>query len=575
MQKNSDVKMEKDKNDKKDNLGKSNKQNQKGPEGKDFEGLFWADQLASEIIARKKFHYLDRPIHKFDTFTVKTSASLSGILHIGRLSDTIRGASVARALKDAGVKSKLLWVAEDMDPLRKIPKNVPANFEKYLGTPVSAVPDPDGCHKSYAEHFMAEYFKVLDEFVFMDMEKLSTKKAYEDGSFKPHIKVIMDNLDKIIEIQNKFRDKDNKLSSSWSPWAPICENCGKIITAKITEFDHKNELLKYHCQDYSFETTTAKGCGHKGENNPLKDKGKLMWKSEWAAQWAMWKICAEGAGKEYQVPNSAFWINAEICEKVLEFPHPEPIFYEHIMIDNVKMSASLGNVVYPNQWLDVAPAEILRFFYNKRLMKTRSFSWKDLPKFYEEFDSYGEVYFGTKKVDNEKESTHMRRLYEISNNPDSEQIRKPLLMTFSHAVILAQIYSDDEDIIQSLIRTGHFQDGREKEVIERLNAARSWLKSYAPDEVKFEVQTKISKIDLKDEERLTIHQVSEMLRRQEFNEKSLHEEFYNICKANNIQTSDFFRICYQILFKKDRGPRLAHFILTYGKDKVAELFEKV
>ncbi len=550
------------------------------PTEKQEEGLFWADQLAGQIITREKFKYVDKKIHRPDIYTVKTSASLSGILHIGRLSDTIRGASVVRALNDAGVKSKLIWVAEDMDPLRKVPKNVPESFEKHLGTPVSHLPDPYGCHKSYAEHFTSEYFQVLDEFVFMDMEKKSTRKAYEDGSLKPYIKAILENIEKIIEIQNKFRDKDSQLGKDWSPWAPICENCGKIITAKVTEFDRKTGIVKYTCQDYQFETTTAKGCGHKGENNPLESKGsndgngKLMWKSEWAAQWAMWKISAEGAGKEYQVPNSAFWINAEICEKILDFPMPEPIFYEHIMIDNVKMSASLGNVVYPNDWLKVATPELLRFFYNKRLMKTRSFSWKDLPKFYDEFDSFGGVYFGSKKIENEKEEAHMKRLYEISNK-SKDSIRMPLLMSFSHAVILAQIYNEDSQLIESLTRTGHFQEGREKEVMERVNAARNWLKKYAPEDVKFTIQTATPELNLKKEEIIVFHKIAEILENREFDEKALHEEFYSICKSHNVQIADFFKAAYQILFRKERGPRLAHFVLTYGKGKVAELFSNV
>lgn len=143
--------------------------------------LFWADQLAKQIIDREKFHYLDKKIPKFDVFTVKTSASLSGILHIGRLSDTIRGETVYRALKDAKVKTKLIWVAEDMDPLRKVPKNVPKEFEKYLGMSVTDVPDPDGCHTSYAEHFKAEYFKVVDEFVSAKMEKFSMREEYKKG----------------------------------------------------------------------------------------------------------------------------------------------------------------------------------------------------------------------------------------------------------------------------------------------------------------------------------------------------------------------------------------------------------
>src|SRR3989338_6810149 len=119
------------------------KNNQKNKADEEKE-LFWADQLAKQIINRKKFHYLDKKIPKLDVFTIKTSASLSGILHIGRLSDTIRGETVYRALKDAKVKAKLIWVAEDMVPLRKVPKNVPKKFEKYLGMAVTDVPAPDG-----------------------------------------------------------------------------------------------------------------------------------------------------------------------------------------------------------------------------------------------------------------------------------------------------------------------------------------------------------------------------------------------------------------------------------------------
>ncbi|HLG23762.1 MAG TPA: lysine--tRNA ligase, partial [Candidatus Nanoarchaeia archaeon] len=342
---------------------------------KDFSDIFWADQLAKQIISRKKFHYVDKEIPNFGTYTVKTSASLSGVLHIGRLSDTIRGESVVLALKDAGVKTRFIWVAENMDPLRKVPRGVPSDYDKYIGVPVTDIPDPKGCHSSYAEHHMEQYFKVVDEFVVTEMEKFSMRDEYKKGTFNEYIKKILEKIDDVREIQNRYRT--NPLKKNWSPWTPICENCGKIVTPHVLGFE--NGIVKYVCNDYEFESALAKGCGHKGENDPLKGNGKLLWKSEWAAQWARWQVVSEGAGKEYQVPNSAFWINGEIVEKVLDYPMPEPIFYEHLTIDNQKMSASLGNVVYPKDWVEVAPTEILRLFYNKRLMTTRSFSWKDLP----------------------------------------------------------------------------------------------------------------------------------------------------------------------------------------------------
>jgi lysyl-tRNA synthetase class 1 len=530
--------------------------------------LFWADQLAEQIVNRKKFHYIDKKIPKFDIFTVKTSASLSGVLHIGRLSDTIRGETVYRALRDAKVKAKLIWVAEDMDPLRKVPKGVPKEFEKYIGMPVTDVPDPDGNYDNYAERFKTEYFEVLDKFVTTKMEKFSMREEYKKGGFNKYIKKILENAEEVREIQNKYRT--NKLAKGFIPWKPICDNCGKIVTTNVKELS--GGIVKYVCKDYDFETITAKGCGHKGENDPLKGNGKLLWKSEWAAQWMYWKIVSEGAGKEYQVPNSAWWINAEITERVLGFPMPVPIFYEHLMIDGEKMSASLGNVVYPKDWLEVANPELLKFFYNKRIMRTRSFSWKDLSKLYDDYDAHMDVYLGKVELDNKKEEQHMKKLFEISHGKEV----KPVNVSFSHATMVAQIGPNEEDAVRSMEKTGHYDKKMHDAIFERIHKAKVWLDKYAPDDVKFTVQDTVPEgLKLSTGEKKALQLVVKALEKRKWNEKTLFEEFYNICKKVDIKNTDFFRAAYNVLLNKDRGPKLAPFILALGKEKVIELFGKV
>ncbi|MBI2133439.1 lysine--tRNA ligase [Candidatus Woesearchaeota archaeon] len=534
----------------------------------DETSLFWADQLAERIINRKKFRYVDREMPKFEKFVVKTSASISGVLHIGRLSDTIRGASVFRALKEAGVKAEFIWVAEDMDPFRKVPEGVPESYEKYIGFSVTDIPDPDGCHESYADHHKEKYFEVLHEFVFEDMKKLSTRQTYLDGEFGPYIKKILARVDKIREIQNRYRT--NPLKKTWSPWTPVCENCGKIVTAKVSGIS--DNIVSYTCRDYMFESTVAKGCGHKGENDPVKGNGKLMWKSEWAAEWALWNICSEGAGKEYIVPNSAFWVNAEISELILDFPSPEPIFYEHLMIDGAKMSASLGNVVYPHDWLKVATPQLLIFFYNKRLMKTRSFSWKDLPQLYDEYDDAGRVFFGIKQIENEKEASHIRRLYEFSNRKGS--VEEPIGMSFSHAVMLSQIFESEDGFEKSLRKTGQWKEEHRERILERLRQAREWVEMYAPESERFMVQERFS-AELTEKQIEAIRLVAGRLNSgQEWNEKTLFQEFYSIMGEVGIEPKDFFRAGYLVLLNRDRGPKLAPFILALG-EKALRLLEQV
>lgn len=536
---------------------------------KSFDDIFWADQLAKQIISKDKFHYIDKKIKKFDEYTVKTSASLSGVLHIGRLSDTIRSESVVIALKNAGAKTRFIWVAENMDPLRKVPKNVPSDFEKYIGVPVTDIPDPDKCHGSYAEHHAEEYFKVIDTFVVTKLEKFSMREEYKKGKFNPYIKKILEKIDEVREIQNKYRS--NPLKKNWLPWTPICDNCGKIVTPHVTNFE--NGVVTYICRDYEFETTTANGCGFKGENDPLKGNGKLLWKSEWAAQWTRWEVVSEGAGKEYQVPNSAWWINGEIVERVLDFPMPVPIFYEHIMINNEKMSASLGNVVYPKDWLEVAPAELLRMFYNKRLMTTRSFSWKDLPNLYDEYDKIAKAYFNELNIENEKEASHYKRLFQVSHGED---IKKPIDLSFSHAAVIAQIFPNEEDAVKSMEKTGHYDKKEHEQIFERLHKAKIWLKKYAPDEIKFEVQNHVPKnIELVAKEKKALHTIASLLKEKEYDEKSLFNEFYNVSKNLELSPQDFFKAAYKVLLNKERGPKLAPFIIALGKEKVAKLFEGV
>ncbi|MBI2130310.1 lysine--tRNA ligase, partial [Candidatus Woesearchaeota archaeon] len=427
---------------------------------------------------------------------------------------------------------------------------------------------PDGNFDSYADRHMEEYFEVVDRFVTTRMEKFSMRAEYKKGSFNPYIRKMLEKMEDVREIQNRYRT--NPLKKSWSPWTPICEKCGKIVTTRITEI--KDGIVNYICEDYNFEETKAVGCGHRGDNDPLKGNGKLLWKSEWAAQWARWKVVSEGAGKEYQVPNSAWWINGEIVEKVLEFPMPEPIFYEHIVIDNVKMSASLGNVIYPRDWLEVAGPEILRLFYNKRLMTTRSFSWKDLPLLYDEYDYLAKVFHGSENVANKKEETHLKRLYEIS----SMKAEEPLNLAFSHAAMVAQAFHKEDGIISCLKKTGNYDENRRKRIFDRLRMAKIWLQKYAPEEMKFELQHEVPKdMNLTDLQKEALKKISASLLENDYDDKTLFEEFYRIIKETGVKGPDFFRAAYNVLLNKDRGPKLAPFILAIGKEKAARMFAKI
>lgn len=532
-----------------------------------MKALFWADQKAEEIASRKKYRYLDREFER-KKYVVKTSASISGALHIGRLSDTIRGDTMVRALRDNGYDAELIWVAEDMDPLRRIPEGVPQDYEEYIGCPVSNIPDPWGCHTSYAEHHVDEYMGVLHEFISVEMHRYSMRKEYERGKFKEYISAMLDHLGEVIEIQNRYRD--HPLPSDWIPWTPICDNCGRIITPRVNVRDGK---VLYTCRDYKFEKSVALGCGHEGEKDPLSGDGKLMWKGEWAAQWARWDVAAEGAGKEYVVPSSAWWINSEIAEQILDHPAPTPIFYEHLMIDGTKMSASLGNVVYPREWLEVAPPELLRFFYNKKLMKTRSFSWRELPNLYDEFDLYARIYHGEEAVENEREASHMKRLYEFTQ---LTEVKRPSKLPFSHAALVSQVYTEEESTVSSLERSGHYEEDSKAELLERVRYAGNWARKYAPADERFGTEGRVSNVkgQLSMEQKTFLSDLADWLT-VERGPGEIQEEIFKSAAEKGLPTSKAFESVYLTVLGRKRGPKAGPLLASLDRKWLIERFREV
>jgi lysyl-tRNA synthetase class 1 len=541
---------------------------------------FWTDKLAREIVERKKFYFIDEEVPRFKKFIVKSAASVSGVLHIGRLSDTIRSEAVCLSLKEAGFDAELIWVADNVDPLRKIPAGIPESYKEYIGVPVTEVPDPFGCHKSYEEHFRLAYLEVVNQFVRTEMRVFSMREEYLKGSFREEIKTILENYEKIVEIQNRNRPKDRPLPKDWSPWQPICKNCGKIITARVTKIE--NGKVHYVCKDYAFKTTVAKGCGYEGEDNPLHGNGKLMYKSELASQWYHWQVCSEGFGKEYMVPGSAFWINGEIVERIFHFPMPVPIFYEHLVVDGKKMSASVGNVVYPADWLKVATPELLRLLFLKDPMRVRDFKWIYIPNLMEEYERLEKIYYGIEKVENKRKELNLRRLFElIQVKPLPKQ--KPFRISYDFACVLVQILPKEnrtEKVIEILRRVQNIEDLSEEEKIlleQTLRQAENWVRLHAPEDIKIKILESVPeeiRNGLSEEQKAALKKLGEFLQVDRKDEE-IREEINRISKELKIEVPKIFEAAYSVLIGKPFGPRLIPFVKSLDKKFVVERFTEL
>ena len=83
-------------------------------------------------------------------------------------------------------------------------------------------------------------------------------------------------------------------------------------------------------------------------------------------------------------------------------------------------------------------------------------------------------------------------------------------------------------------------------------------------------------LQLSEQQKQALRILASRLKEFKWTEKTLFNEFYRIAKEElQINPPDLFKAAYLVLLNKERGPKLAPFILALGKEKVAGMFEGV
>jgi lysyl-tRNA synthetase, class I len=117
----------------------------------------------------------------------------------------------------------------------------------------------------------------------------------------------------------------------------------------------------------------------------------------------------------------------------------------------------------------------------------------------------------------------------------------------------------------------------EERLRARAKCAMCWLKKYAPDDFTFTVNKKVPdevKATLSQEQKAALHELATILREKKWDDKELHGECYTILKKHHLEGKDFFTACYKVLISKEKGPKLAGFLIELG-DRAIHLLESV
>ncbi len=528
-----------------------------------MEKIFWCDTLVDEILERE-----DQLEEKSEEFITESGLGASGIPHIGSAGDGIRAYMVYLALKDRELNANYYAVSDDRDGLRKVPIGFPKELEKEIGRPVSHIEDPFGCHDSYGAHMSSLLIDALEK-VGVEFEFVSSDKIYEEGVLDTEIKEILGNYKQAGEIIKRVTDQE-KYTEEY-PFFVICENCGRIYTTRVTAFH--GDTVEYVC-DESFlgknsetgEEIPVEGCGHEGEASIRN--GKLQWKVEFAARWRALKVNFEAFGKDIL---DSVRVNDAISREILNFEPPVHALYElFVEKGGERISKSKGNVFTPQVWLKYGSPESMRLLMLKRLNYTRVVNPQEIPKLMEEVDYLANVYFGEEEIQNERERSHLTRLYEYVHrlNPPDE---KPLTLSYSTlsniCSVLPREVKSRYDIIKGILqRTGLLPKDFDESVLqERIEYATTFVEDVGEGERE--------KVQLEPEEKNALDAFSEKLKR-DMKEEDVQTLIFETAKEHGIRPGNFFKAIYKVILGVDQGPRAGPLIKTIGVKRVKELISK-
>jgi lysyl-tRNA synthetase class 1 len=519
----------------------------------------WYDKMAAKIIEREQ--KLGRSL---DLIRTEMGLGASGFPHIGSLGDAARSYAVTLALKEQNYRSELIAFCDDKDGLRKVPAGLPKSLEKYLGFPVSDIPDPFNCHESYGKHMSSLLLEALDK-CSIEYRYVSAKETYEKGILNKEVETLLLNAKRVGEIVKE--EVGQERYTEVLPYFPICENCGRIYTTKALEFLPKENKVLYVCDGMEIKGRWIEGCGFKGEADVKKGEGKLSWKGEFAARWKALDIRFEAYGKDIA---DSVRINDRICREILCYEPPSHAMYEMFLDKSGrKISKSTGNVFTPQVWFRYGSPQSLLLLMLKRFVGTRTLDVTDIPAYMNELDYLEDVYFGVKRLKDEREHAKLRGLYEYCwtmKPPSKPSIKVPYnLLTF--LAKMAPKGHEEEFITEKLRSYGYLQKDQtlDENLRKRIQYAFNWIRDFE--------EIKETEVTLTSDEQEAIMELIETLKAENEAEK-IQNAIFNTAKKHGIQPANFFKTLYTILLGVPQGPRLGPYILTMGKQNVVDALER-
>ncbi len=521
--------------------------------------MFWVDEEVNKII---------ESYNNKNELVIRDEKTLSGRVHIGSLRGVVIHGIIAQVLNEKGKKTKFLFEFNDFDPMDGMPKELDGKgFDQYMGMPLCNIPSPDGKAENFAEYYGEEFLSVIHEIGFHP-ELPRASKAYKNGKMNDWIELALSKNQEIREIYRRISGSEKP--EHWSPVQVICEKCGKVGSTDVLSYE--NGKVKYVCK--ADKVTWAKGCGYEGEISPFDGNTELTWKVEWPAKWDAYKVDIEGSGKDHNAAGGSHDIGVAICGEISKIDVPYNIPYEFFLIGGKKMSSSKGIGQTAREIANLVPAEILRFLMVKTVPKTRiefDPEGDTIPRLFDQHDTAAKFYF--KKEEKDTVESDLARAFELSQVREGE-IKERFLPRFSQIVFIMQIPRLDIYEEVAKIKGEALTDLDREEIDLRMKYAKRWLKTYAPDKYRYELQEKLPESikKLSEKQIKFIQLFSEKLEKlSAWDGEQVHASIHELVKSNDeLSAKEAFQAIYKLFLNKDYGPQAGWFLSALEKDFVID-----